>query len=167
MENDNILNIANHSSKSLKFFMKEEKEEIITAPAPEGFVDEEGNLLELEIKIIPNARVQEIFQNYTKRSVARNNKGVPYVAANNEALYTVDRDNARAVRHIIVESLVYPNLRDPELMKFYKCNDITEMPNKVFPKTAQYAHVSKMIMDALGLGDNVADEEGLIDDAKN
>lgn len=34
-------------TKNLSYFMREQKEEIVTAPAPESFVDENGTRLEL------------------------------------------------------------------------------------------------------------------------
>ena len=154
--------------KSLSYFMREEKEEIISVPAPEGFVDEDGNALMLEVRVLTNARIQEIFANYRKRSIATNSKGVPYLSANNnEVIFKTERDNPRAVRHIIAEALVYPDLRDKELMGFYKCNDITEMPSKVFPRTDEFNHVNRMVMKVLGVGDDAAPDDELMDEAKN
>lgn len=156
------------SKKDLKFFMREEKEEIVTAPAPDTFVDDEGKPIELEIRVLSNARVQEIFASYRKRSIATNSKGAPYLGPGSEVLFKTERDSARAVRHIIAEALVYPNLQDEKLMSFYKCNDITEMPLKVFPRADEYAHVSQMVMSALGLSETQqSSDDTLIDDAKN
>ena len=36
------------------------------------------------------------------------------------------------MRHIVAEALVYPDLKSKELMDFYHCYDISEMPLKVF-----------------------------------
>lgn len=156
------------AKKDLKFFMREQKEEIITAPAPATFLDDEGKPLELEIKVLSNARIQELFSSYRKRSIATNNKGIPYLGPNSEVVFKTERDSARAVRHIIAEALVYPNLQDPELMKYYNCVDITEMPHKVFPRADEYSHVSQMVMETLGLGETrQADDDALVDDAKN
>ena len=154
------------TNKSLKFFMREQIEEIVTAPAPKGFTDGEGNPLELEIKVLSNARIQEIFASYRKRSVAVDDKGRPFLTPTGEVCFQTERDSARAVRHTIAEALVYPDLKDPELMKFYNCVDITDMPLKVFTSTDEYAHVNKMVMNALGLGDQQTDST-LIEAAKN
>ena len=67
---------------------------------------------------------------------------------------------------MIAEALQYPNLKDSELMAYYKCNDISEMPLKVFPKADEYQHVSRIVMQALGLASAVNDNEDL-DEAKN
>jgi len=155
------------SGKDLKYFMREQKEEIVEAPAPKGFKDENGKPLTLEIKVISNKQIQDIFANYRKRKVATNEKGIPYLGLNSEVVMQTDRDTPRAIRHIIVESLIYPNLQDKKLMDYYKCYDVTDMPQHVFPKADEYAHVSKMVMDALGLGDGTPTDDELIDDAKN
>ena len=39
---------------------------------------------------------------------------------------------------MIVEALQYPNLKDKELMEYYKCVDITDMPLKVFQNADEY-----------------------------
>jgi len=154
------------SKKDLKFFMREVKEEIVTAPAPDTFKDENGKPVELEIRVLSNARIQEIFGSYRHRSVATNSKGSPYIMPNGEVAFKTERDSARAVRHIIAEALVYPNLQDTELMKFYGCVDITDMPLKVFPRADEYSHVNSVVMSALGLGEAQPDD-ALIDEAKN
>ena len=160
--------------RDLKFFMREEKEEIITAPAPESFVDDNGDRIDMQIKVLKRTRINEIFDNYRKKSVAVNAKGAPYInGASNEVLFKTERDDQRAVRHIIAEALVYPDLRDKELMAFYKCTDLTEMPNKIFYRSDEYLHVNRMVMNALGLGENPTDADGgntdeeILDDAKN
>ena len=70
-----------------------------------------------------------------------------------------ERDNAKATRHIICDALVYPNLRDPELMKFYNCVDITEMPEKVFSRADEFSAVTRIVMALLGLVGQLSEEE--------
>jgi len=153
--------------KDLSYFMRDQKEEIVTAPAPRGLVDDDGKPLELEIRVLSADKVQDIFAKYRRRSIATNGKGVPYISANNEAVYSVERDNPRAIRHIIAEALAYPNLKDPGLMEFHNCRDISEMAHKVFWRPGEYGYVSKMVMDALGLGDSLPSNDELLEDAKN
>ena len=84
-----------------------------------------------------------------------------------------ERDNAKATRHILVEALQYPKLDDPELMKYYNCVDITQMPEKVFSRADEFAHVTRVVMALLGIGGQLSEEEQKqadekeIDDAKN
>ena len=83
-----------------------------------------------------------------------------------EVVWKTEKDSAKASRHIIVEALQYPNLRDPELMKHYNCVDMTEMPLLVFSRADEYQHVSRIVMQALGLASTVSDEDEL-ENAKN
>ncbi len=90
--------------------------------------------------------------------------------AGGEVVYKVEKDNARAVRHILAEALVYPDLKDPKLMEFYGCQDISDMADHVFPKSDEYLHVSKAVMAALGLNvDRFEEDEetGDLEAAKN
>lgn len=154
-------------SKNLKYFMREEAkiEKVVTAPAPEGFTDENGQPIMLEIKALHTGTIQRINEGYKKRSVATDKKGNPLVS-DGKVVWKEEFDAARAGRHIMVEALQYPNLQDPELMKFYECVDVTEMPRKVFPDNKEYNHVSDVIMLALGMKDKTEDEEEL-EAAKN
>ena len=122
----------------------------------------------LEIKVLSNETIQKINDNYKRKSIAVDKKGTPYIA-NGEVAFRVERDNIKASQHIIAEALVYPDLKDPELMAFFNCNDIAEMPLKVFPRADEYAHVSRAVMVALGLASEPAQEEqeNVLNEAKN
>lgn len=152
-------------ARDLKYFMRNREQQIVTAPGPDTFVDENGNVIELEIRVLSQAEVQKISNNYRKRSIATDRRGQPYIAGG-EVVYKVEKDNARASRHIMVEALAYPDLKDKELMAFYGCVDVTEMPQLVFSRADEYAHVSRVVMAALGLGVG-ADDDETIEAAKN
>ena len=112
-----------------------------------------------------NAMLDRINEAYRKRSMATDKKGNPLIAMG-EVVWKTEKDSARASRHLIVEALQFPNLKDKELMDFYHCVDVTDMPLKVFPKPDEYQHVSRMVMQALGLASAVNDDEEL-EAAKN
>lgn len=156
--------------RDLRVFMREsaKTEEIVTVPGPESIKGEDGKPIMLEIKVLSNETIQKINDNYKRKSIAVDKKGTPYIA-NGEVAFRVERDNIKASQHIIAEALVYPDLKDPELMAFFNCNDIAEMPLKVFPRADEYAHVSRAVMIALGLASEPAQEEqdNVLNDAKN
>lgn len=162
------------ANKDLKYFMREQKEEVITVPGPESFKDENGKVIDFEVKVLNGATVNKINDAYRKRSIATDKKGNPLIY-NGEVVWKTEKDSARATRHIIAEALVYPNLKDEKLMEYYGCHDITEMPDKVFPKSDEFAHVSRIVFAALGIGTfpgegEDGDENGVdseIEDAKN
>lgn len=153
------------TNKNLKYFMRDNVNEVVTVPGPETFKDEDGNVLNLEIKVLTQAEIMRINENYHRKSVATDKKGNP-LAANGVVLWKDEKDAARASRHIIVEALQFPDLKDKELMAFYKCVDVTEMPLLVFSRPDEYAHVTRAVMTALGLLDGVSDDE-VVDEAKN
>ena len=162
--------IVSNLPDDIEVFMRNSAkvEEIVSAPAPESIVDKEGNPVMLRIKVLSNSRIQEINENYKRKTVATDKKGNPYIQ-NGEVAFRVERDNIKASQRIIAEALVYPNLRDPKLMKFFDCLDITEMPLKVFPTAEEYSHVSRAVMAVLGLISGPSDEEvsEAISEAKN
>lgn len=152
-------------AKDLKYFMRSQQEEIIKVPGPDSFKDENGNVIELEIKILPYEEVQKIYDNYTERTLVVNKSGQPLVN-NGEAIWKTKKNNLKAARHVVAEALQYPNLKDPKLMEYYKCADITEMPLKVFTRADEYDHVVRAVMRALGMMDDVSDDVDL-EEAKN
>ena len=158
------------NKRDLKYFMREsaKREEIVTAPGPESILGEDGKPVTLEIKVLNSEAIQKINDNYVKRSIAVDKKGNPYISGG-EVAFRTERDNARASRHMLVEALVYPDLKDKELMAYYDCDDITDMPLRVFPKMDEYAYVNRVVMAALGLISEPEDESGnsLIEEAKN
>lgn len=152
--------MAETIKKDLKYFMRSTEPEVITAPGPESFKDEEGNVIQFEIKVLTQEEINKINEAYRKRSMATDKKGNPLIAMG-EVVWKTEKDSAKASRHLLVEALQYPNLKDPELMKYYGCVDVTDMPLKVFPKADEYQHVSRIVMQALGLASAINDDEEL------
>lgn len=151
--------------KDLKYFMRPKEAEIVTVPGPESFKDENGNVIQFQIKVLSQEEITKINDAYRKRSMATDKKGNP-LAYMGEVLWKTEKDSAKASRHIIVEALQYPNLKDKDLMAYYNCVDFTDMPLKVFRRPDEYQHVSRIVMQALGLASEVNDEEEL-EAAKN
>ena len=90
--------------KNLKYFMRDRKEEIVTVPGPESFKDENGNVIDFEIKVLSQETINKINSAYRKRSMATDKKGNPLIAMG-EVVWKVEKDNERASRHMIVEAL--------------------------------------------------------------
>lgn len=151
--------------KDLKYFMRSTEPEIVTAPGPESFKDENGNVIQFEIRVLSQEQITKINEMYRRRSMATDKKGNP-LAYNGEVLWKTERDAARASRHLIVEALQYPDLKDKDLMAHFGCVDVTDMPLKVFSKSDEYQHVNRIVLQALGLASTVSDEEEL-EAAKN
>jgi hypothetical protein len=156
--------------------MREHKDEIVTALLPDTFKDEngdfpkndDGSTLMLEIRVLSSAEIQGINDAYKKRSIAVDKKGNPIVA-NGEVVFRTERDAMKASMRILVDALVYPDLKNKDLMAHYECFDITEMPSKVFPRSDELSHVSRAVMAALGLAGEFEKEDSgeAIADIKN
>lgn len=154
-------------AKNLSYFMREsaKKEQIVTVPGPDTIRDENGNVVNLEIKKLGNDTIAKINEMYETRTLLKDKKG-NFVVQNGVAVYKVDKDRNKSARHIMVEALVYPNLKDPKLMEFFGCVDVTDMPLKVFSDNQEYLHVSQQVLKVLNLVEDEPDEAE-IEEAKN
>lgn len=153
------------ATKNLKYFMREElkNEDIVEMAGPESITDENGNSVMFQIKRLRRDRVDRIYDHYRTLKPALDRNKKPYVV-DGKMVMKEEKDYARALRHVITEALVYPNLHDEELMKYYDCIDVTEMPTKIFTQK-EYAEVIKMVNRVLGIDDE--DEEEQKDDLES
>lgn len=149
---------------SMKFFMREElkQDEIIEIPGLETFKDEEGKVIPFRVRVLGVEEIRKIQKNYTKQKVVLDEKGKQIITRSGAPLVQKETDSETATNRIIVEALVYPDLKDPELMKFYGCLNVADMPMKLFKNPADYKQVSTSIIETLGLTE--ASEEPLTDD---
>lgn len=156
------------ASKNLKYFMREDskQEQVFQVPAPDRFVDENGEVVQMEVKKLHNDAIARINDMYKSRTPMKDKKG-NYIVQNGEVVFRTEKDGVKATRHIIVEALVYPDLKDPEIMKFYDCVDIADMPLKVFPDNDELGYVTRKVLEILGLTDAAESNEQEVEDAKN
>jgi len=146
------------NKKDLKYFMRNTQTEIVTAPGPSSFKDENGKVIQFEIKVLSQEQINKINDAYRRKSMATDKKGNPLIAMG-EVVWKTEKDSEKSVRHMIVEALQYPDLKNKELMDYYGCVDITDMPLKVFSKSNEYQHVLRIVMQALGLSNEINDDD--------
>lgn len=84
-------------AKNLKYFMRKEEdvETVVTVPGPETIKDDEGNVIQLEVKVLSAEHIRRINDNYHTRTIALDKKGNPYINAGN-VVFRDERDNAKA-----------------------------------------------------------------------
>jgi len=154
-------------SSRFKAFMLEElkKDEIITFPGVDTFKDENGKPIEFQIKKLGTEDIQKIRSSYKTKKIATDKKGKPIITGNS-IVYAEDYDAEKAGAHIMVEAFVFPDMHDQELREFYGCNDITEMPRKLFKKYEDYQYANQCVLQALDMADQKSDDE-VVDDLKN
>jgi len=157
-----------NSKRDLRVFMRDsaKREEVIRAPGPDSIKGADGRPVMLEIKVLSGETIQRVNDAYKTRTIATDSRGNPYIS-DGEVAFKTERDTERASRHIIAEALVYPDLKDPELMAFFGCHDVADMPLKVFPRSDEYNHVSRAVMTALGGAPAPEEHEKALEEAKN
>lgn len=159
---------TSNMDKTLSYFMREElkNEDIVEMAGPDSIKDENGKPVVFQIKRLRRDRVDQIYSHYRTLKPALDKNKRPYVV-DGKMVMKEEKDYAKALRHVVAEALVYPNLRDEKLMKFYECIDVTEMPVKVFTQK-EYSEVIKMLNHVLGIDDEDEEEQqDDLDSAKN
>lgn len=155
------------ANASLKAFMRSraKEEEVVKVYAPKSFTDDEGNRAILEIKRLSVNHVNAIYDRYNYPVSAKDEDGNVLIR-NGRVVKDFYSDSEGQVNRMIIESLVYPDLHDKELMDFYGCVDVMDMPHAVFASKAEYEYVSNAV---ISLASTLAGEENkyIIDEAKN
>lgn len=157
------------AERTLAYFMREaaKKQEIVEVPGIESIKDENGQAVPFKIKMLTKKEIDDIYDKYRTRTMLCDKKGKP-VFNRGQAVFDVNTDSNRALRRIIVEALVYPDLHNKELMEFFDCYDFSEMPLKVFPNPKEYDQVANIVLSALGiLEEENDDSESEVQEAKN
>lgn len=153
-------------ANKFKAFMLEElkKDEIITFPGVETFKDETGKPIDFQIRKMGVDEIQKIRSSYRSKKVATDKKGKPLIAGNS-VVYAEDYNAEKAGAHIMVEAFVVPDMHDKDLMEFYGCVDVTDMPNKLFKRYEDYQYANQCVLQALDMIDKPEEEQ--MEDIKN
>lgn len=157
------------AERTLAYFMREtaKKQEIVEVPGIESIKDENGQVVPFKIKMLTKKEIDDIYDKYRTRTMLCDKKGKP-VFNRGQAVFDINTDSNRALRRIMVEALVYPDLHNKELMEFFDCYDFSEMPLKVFPNPKEYDKVANIVLSALGiLEEENEDSESEVQEAKN
>lgn len=156
------------AEKSLSYFMrdKSKNQKIVEVQGVESIKDENGNVVNFQVKVLNKKEIEDIYEKYRTRTILYDKKGKPIVDRG-QAIFDTKLDSSRALRRIIVESLVYPDLKDKKLMEYYECYDVTDMPIMVFPDPAEYDDVANKILAVLGIGVEADEESDDVVEGKN
>lgn len=155
-------------TKNLKYFMREElkTEEVIEMPGPDTITDENGKPVVFKIKRLCREKIDNIYKHYRTLKPALDKNKKPYVV-DGKMVMMEEKNYQKAFGHVLAEAIVYPDLRDPELMKFFDCADVTQMPVKMFTQK-EYSQIVDMVNHVLGIDDEDAEEqEDDLESAKN
>ena len=155
------------SNASIKSFMrsKARQEEVVSVLAPEGFVDEKGERAVLKVKRLSTNHINKVYEQYNYSTIARDENKQPIVR-NNRIVKDFVQYAEGNINRLIVDALVFPDLHDKELMEFYGCVDVMDMPHAVFASRSEYEYVRDVVMKLSG---TLSGEECdcIINEAKN
>lgn len=153
------------NATSLKFFMCEElkQEMIVEVPGIQTFCDDKGEPVPFKLRAIGSDELNKIRDGCHIRKMVKDKKGKP-MFLNGQIQYTDEYDNVLLTDMLIVSSLVFPDLRDKELLAFYNEQDSTKLVHKVFRKIEDYKYISEKVMEVSGITD---DADDVIDTVKN
>ena len=78
------------ANKDLRYFMREEAkvEQIVTVPGPESIKDENGKVIQLEIKQLHNDTISKINEMYESKTPLKDKKG-NFIVQNGNVVYKV------------------------------------------------------------------------------
>ncbi|TCX51926.1 MULTISPECIES: hypothetical protein [unclassified Dehalobacter] len=154
----------------MKYFMRAElkQDEIVEIPGIEIFKDEKGKLIPFKVKVLGTEEVNDIRKAFSKKRIVMDEKGKRLFDKLGRPVLSDETDTEAATRRLVVEALIYPDLKDPELMKFYEAKDVMEMPFKLFKNPKHWAYVSNAVAEVLGINsDEAVSDDELINEAKN
>lgn len=155
------------AQKSLSYFMREaaKKPEVVEIPGVESIRDENGDVVPFKVRILNKKEIEDIYEKYRTRTLLYDSRKNP-VVIRGQAVFDVQTDTNKALRRIIAEALVYPDLHDKELMEYYECYEFAEMPVKVFPNSKEYDQVANAVLATLGILED-EDDKDEVQEAKN
>lgn len=160
--------------KSLNYFMRDNRNEVVEVEAPPTFKDEKGNPIMMRVRKLSQKEINDINDKYRTNRVMKDKRGNPIVNGG-QVVRDKSFDAESATQMLIVKSLEYPDLTSKELMDYYKCVDVTEMPQLVFKTFDEYNYIVNTILEILGISDKDEEEgfdtesfnAGDVEEAKN
>lgn len=139
--------------KTMNWFMngkaKELPEEQVVVS--KRFVDDDGKPIPFEIKAIGQSRVEEVMEECTKPVTKKGR------------LIDERLDKSRFVARLVVESTVYPDFKDKELLKSYGVVDPAELVKGML-LAGEYSCLVESVQKINGFD---ADFDELVEEAKN
>lgn len=153
-------------ANSIRYFMRDELKEarVVEVPGIKTFCDEEGNPVPFQIRELSSSEIFKLREGCKKRTMVKDKKGKPMLVGG-EVKYTDEYDTALVTAKLIETALVFPDMHDPELLKFYNVLDSVELVNKIFRRVEDYNYIANAVTEVCGLTNE--DDSETIDEIKN
>lgn len=123
----------------------------IEAIVTERYVDEKGEPIPFKFKAIDSKRIDDIKKECTKVIYHKNQKIEKF-------------DNERFVAKVAIETTVFPNFKDDELLNSYECIDPVDVAHEVLSLPGEYTEWVEKAFNVNGFDDKFED---LVNEAKN
>ncbi|MGE5704273.1 MAG: phage tail assembly chaperone [Clostridia bacterium] len=142
------------ATRTMDIFMKGKAKQVITEEVvvSRRYVDEDGNPVPFVLKAIDTRRIEELQDECT----------VPQIKKGKKVGETVDWK--RFAARLAIESTVYPDFKDPELLRSYNLVDPCDLLKEILSVGGEYAELIQAVQRVNGFD---TDFEELVEDAKN
>ena len=152
--------------KDISYFLRDNSTpKIVEIEAPSTITDAEGKPVMMQVKVLSQEQIDKIFDMYTTKRTERDKRKNPLVV-NGEVAMRKDRDSNKAMRHLVAEALVFPDLHSQEVMDFYKCYELPDLVYKMFPSPDEFQYVTNAVLEVLGIIDDTEEDDD-VEAAKN
>ncbi len=141
-------------TKTMDVFMKGKAKQVVTEEVvvSKRYVDDAGNPIPFLLKAIDTKRIEELQDECTVPQFKKGKKVGEEV------------DWKRFACRLAVESTVYPNFKDAELLKSYELVDPCDLVKEILQVGGEYAELIQAVQRVNGFD---SDFEELVDEAKN
>ncbi|TLS51745.1 phage portal protein [Paenibacillus antri] len=146
--------MAATATKSMDLFMKGKAKQVVLEEVvvSKRYVDEEGNPIPFTLKAVDTKRIEELQDECTVPQFKKGKK------------IGEEIDWKRFACRLAVETTVYPNFRDQELLNSYGIVDPCELVKEILNVGGEYAELIQAVQRVNGFD---TDFEELVDEAKN
>lgn len=151
----------------LSYFLRKREDQFREFEAPASFKDENGKPIMMKVRILSQEEMDNIYEKYTNKQIARDGKKKSPIVQNGMLVEKQARDYGSAMRHLVAEAIVDPDLKSSEAMEFFDCYDMSEIIYKVFPSSEEYNYVVNKVLEILGLTNDIDEESDDVEKAKN
>ena len=150
----------------LSYFLRKPGPQYKEFEAPSTIKDEDDKPVMIKVRVLTQEEIDKIIENYTTKHTARDGKKKTPIVQNGVLVEKQDRNSGSAMRHLVAEAIVDPDLKSQAAMDFFECWDMSEIIYKVFPTPDEYNYVVNKVLEILGLS-NDNDDEDDVEKAKN
>ena len=150
----------------LSYFLRKPGPRYKEFEAPSTIKDENGNPVMIKVRVLTQEEIDKIIENYTTKQTARDGKKKAPIVQNGMLVEKQERNYNRAMRHLVAEAIVDPDLKSQEAMDFFECWDMSDIIYKAFPTPDEYNYVTNSVLEILGLV-NDTEENDDVKAAKN